>query len=242
MNGRGPGGAGKPRNRKTKGRGSGNRRFVTSAEELAQRDVIEERRQEARRKRRDEEGEEGDDKEEDEDDDEEEEEELMEEGEEKVVKPKGVAGLIDIQNPNAVKPQQKTIKAKDMDANFEQKLSRREREAIEKERRAADYKRRHLAGQTAEAKKDLARLEIVRKQRVEAEKLRKDEEDAEKERNQRKKKSSSKTVDEDLDLRTIKAMKPNVLKEKLKERGLSIQGQKKDLIQRLIDFENEKAL
>lgn len=48
--------------------------------------------------------------------------------------------------------------------------------------------------------------------------------------------------DEPLDARAIKALKPNVLKDKLKERGLSIQGQKKDLIQRLIDYEDERAL
>jgi hypothetical protein len=52
----------------------------------------------------------------------------------------------------------------------------------------------------------------------------------------------SKCLDEVLDARAIKALKPNVLKDKLKERGLSIQGQKKDLVQRLIDYENEKAL
>lgn len=49
-------------------------------------------------------------------------------------------------------------------------------------------------------------------------------------------------ADEPLDARAIKALKPNVLKDKLKERGLSTQGQKKDLIQRLIDYENERAL
>jgi hypothetical protein len=49
-------------------------------------------------------------------------------------------------------------------------------------------------------------------------------------------------ADEPLDARAIKALKPNVLKDKLKERGLSIQGQKKDLIQRLIDYEDERAL
>lgn len=45
-----------------------------------------------------------------------------------------------------------------------------------------------------------------------------------------------------MDARTIKAMKPALIKEKLKERDLPIHGQKKELIQRLIDFENEKSL
>ena len=49
-------------------------------------------------------------------------------------------------------------------------------------------------------------------------------------------------LEEALDVRTIKAMKPAVVKEKLKERDLSTQGQKKDLIQRLLDYENEKCL
>lgn len=48
--------------------------------------------------------------------------------------------------------------------------------------------------------------------------------------------------DEPLDARAIKALKPNVLKDYLKDRNLSTQGQKKDLIQRLIDYENERAL
>lgn len=49
-------------------------------------------------------------------------------------------------------------------------------------------------------------------------------------------------ADEPLDARAIKALKPNVLKDYLKDRDLSTQGQKKDLIQRLIDYENERAL
>lgn len=51
-----------------------------------------------------------------------------------------------------------------------------------------------------------------------------------------------KSTDEPLDARAIKALKPNVLKDYLKDRNLSTQGQKKDLIQRLIDYENERAL
>lgn len=36
-------------------------------------------------------------------------------------------------------------------------MSRREREAVEAERKKEDYLRRHRAGETEEAKKDLAR-------------------------------------------------------------------------------------
>ena len=49
-------------------------------------------------------------------------------------------------------------------------------------------------------------------------------------------------TDEPLDARAIKALKPAALKEKLKERDLSTQGQKKELVQRLIDYENERAI
>lgn len=42
----------------------------------------------------------------------------------------------------------------------EPQLSRREREAIEAERKKADYERRHLAGETEQAKADLARLAL----------------------------------------------------------------------------------
>lgn len=49
-------------------------------------------------------------------------------------------------------------------------------------------------------------------------------------------------AEEVLDARSIKALKPAILKDKLKERGLSTQGQKKDLVQRLIDHENERSL
>ena len=54
-------------------------------------------------------------------------------------------------------------------------LSRREREEIEKQRAKARYQKLHAEGKTDEAKADLARLAIIRKQREDAEKKRKEE-------------------------------------------------------------------
>lgn len=47
-------------------------------------------------------------------------------------------------------------------------VSRREREEIKAEREKAKYDRMHAAGKTEEARADLARLAIIKKQRAEA--------------------------------------------------------------------------
>ena len=54
-------------------------------------------------------------------------------------------------------------------------LSRREREEIEKQRAKAHYQKLHAQGKTEEARADLARLAIIRKQREEAAKKREEE-------------------------------------------------------------------
>uniref|UniRef100_A0A915HGK8 Casein kinase substrate phosphoprotein PP28 domain-containing protein n=1 Tax=Romanomermis culicivorax TaxID=13658 RepID=A0A915HGK8_ROMCU len=51
----------------------------------------------------------------------------------------------------------------------------RGREAIEKERKKQEYQRLHALGKTDEAQADLARLQIIRKQREEAAKKREEE-------------------------------------------------------------------
>ncbi|TDH70209.1 hypothetical protein CCR75_002248 [Bremia lactucae] len=249
-----PGAAGgKSRKKREKG---GTRNFVTSLEEMKLRDEQEEEKRKAR-------GvvtEQGSDADEDES--------SNEEGEELVAfervqtkslfgfhttangptlqpetKKVGFAAVAKAQNPNSKKTANKVMKAKDMDANAApQELSRREREALEKERSAAYYLKKHLAGETEEAKKDLARLAEVKRRRDEAEQRKKEEDAAAAERDMGKKKVTAKNDDEPLDARAIKALKPAVLKDKLKERDLSIQGQKKELVQRLIDYENERAL
>ncbi|RHY15893.1 hypothetical protein DYB32_010704 [Aphanomyces invadans] len=245
MSGKGDAAAKKAKSSKRNSLKGGNRKFVTSAEELEARNVVEEVRQEKRRVRRDD-GDSGDDDEDDDDDGvmfdravEEKEEELEEK---RVSKPKGVAGIIQVQNPNFAPASNKAIKAKDIDPNAEaQPLTRRERETLEKEAKAANYMKRHLAGQTA--KRDIRRLEEVKKRREEAALRKKQEEEAAAELAKKAAKMTVKGGDEEaLDARAIKALKPNVLKDYLKERGLSIQGQKADLIQRLIDYENEKSL
>ncbi|XP_020271893.1 28 kDa heat- and acid-stable phosphoprotein [Asparagus officinalis] len=104
---------------------------------------------------------------------EESEEESAEESEEENEKRKGTEGLIEIENPNLVKP--KSVKAKD--ANFEKttELSRREREEIEKQRAHERYMRLQEQGKTEQARKDLERLALVRQQRAEAAKKREEE-------------------------------------------------------------------
>lgn len=81
---------------------------------------------------------------------------------------KGNAG-IEIENPNHVKNKMK--KAGEITAGgaeAQPELSRREREAIEKEQARQRYEKLHAEGKTDEARADLARLAIIRKQREEA--------------------------------------------------------------------------
>ncbi|XP_072205823.1 28 kDa heat- and acid-stable phosphoprotein [Excalfactoria chinensis] len=82
-------------------------------------------------------------------------------------KRKGVEGLIDIENPNRVIQTTKKVTQLDLD-DGPKELSRREREEIEKQKAKERYMKMHLAGKTEQAKADLARLAIIRKQREEA--------------------------------------------------------------------------
>ncbi|MBV96268.1 28 kDa heat- and acid-stable phosphoprotein, partial [Eschrichtius robustus] len=72
----------------------------------------------------------------------------------------------DYQNPNRVA--QTTKKVTQLDLDGPKELSRREREEIEKQKAKERYMKMHLAGKTEQAKADLARLAIIRKQREEA--------------------------------------------------------------------------
>ena len=83
---------------------------------------------------------------------------------------KGVEGLIEIANPNRAQP--KTKKVSQINVNDKATLSRREREEIEAQRAKAHYQKLHAAGKTDEARADLARLAIIRKQREDAAKKR----------------------------------------------------------------------
>ncbi|XP_028671104.1 pdgfa associated protein 1a [Erpetoichthys calabaricus] len=96
-------------------------------------------------------------------------------------KKKGVEGLIEIENPN--RASQKSKKVAEVDLSAPRELSRREREEIEKQQAKERYMKLHLEGKTEQARADLARLALVKKQREEAarkrEELRKVKEEAE---------------------------------------------------------------
>ncbi|XP_068310064.1 uncharacterized protein [Pyrus communis] len=88
-------------------------------------------------------------------------------------KRKGTQGIIEIENPNLVKP--KNVKAKNVDIEKTTELSRREREEIEKQKAHERYMRLQEQGKTEQAKKDLERLAMIRQQRAEAAKKREEE-------------------------------------------------------------------
>uniref|UniRef100_A0A3Q0SXE7 Pdgfa associated protein 1a n=1 Tax=Amphilophus citrinellus TaxID=61819 RepID=A0A3Q0SXE7_AMPCI len=81
----------------------------------------------------------------------------------------GVEGLIEIENPNRVS--QKNKKVAEVDVSAPRELSRREEE-IEKQKSKERYMKLHLEGKTEQARADLARLAIIKKQREEAAKKR----------------------------------------------------------------------
>ncbi|XP_048449093.1 28 kDa heat- and acid-stable phosphoprotein isoform X1 [Rhincodon typus] len=89
-------------------------------------------------------------------------------------KKKGVEGLIEIENPNRVVQKNKKVTALDLNPP-NRELSRREREEIEKQQARERYMKLHLEGKTEQARADLARLAIIRKQREDAAKKRENE-------------------------------------------------------------------
>ncbi|KAF9159981.1 heat- and acid-stable phosphoprotein [Actinomortierella ambigua] len=71
---------------------------------------------------------------------------------------------LEVSNPNRAGA--RNLKASDLSTPTE--MSRREREAAEKEAAKAKYWKLHQEGKTDQAKADLARLAVIRKQREEA--------------------------------------------------------------------------
>jgi len=74
-------------------------------------------------------------------------------------------------NPNRVQEKAKKVTDISLDdppAPDAGPMNRKEREALDAQRRQAAYMKKHLAGETEEAQRDLARLELIRKQRAEA--------------------------------------------------------------------------
>ncbi|EDW75748.1 uncharacterized protein Dwil_GK15029 [Drosophila willistoni] len=87
---------------------------------------------------------------------------------------KGVAALIDIENPNRrtqkVTKNLSRLTMEEVSSSRAPKpeLSRRQREQIEHQKAQQRYEKLHAAGKTNEAKADLARLAVIRQQREEA--------------------------------------------------------------------------
>jgi hypothetical protein len=139
-------------------------------------------------------------------------------------------------------------------------LSRREREEIAKTSSDRAYAAAHAAGQTEEAQSDMARLAAIRERRA-VDKKRRLEREAKEARlaaerastgeddgvSAKKKKKKKKKDDDDeeswvyLQPIAIKKMKPAKIKELLKDAGQSYQGNKKDLVARLLAFNAEHA-
>ncbi|EDV28233.1 uncharacterized protein TRIADDRAFT_53641 [Trichoplax adhaerens] len=99
------------------------------------------------------------------DEEEEDEESGNSSGEEGSSKAKGVEGLIDIENPNRAQAKVKKVSQLDTDAAPKVELSRREREEIKRQQDRIKYEKLRAEGKTEEARADLARLAIIRKER-----------------------------------------------------------------------------
>jgi hypothetical protein len=148
----------------------------------------------------------------------------------------------------------------------EKPMTRKQREQADRERKAAEYRRRHELGLTDEYKRDMEKLAEVKRRREASQKKAAEakeaeeaqetdrlsqlarataaaaaESDSDEEDDKKKKKKSKKKVSiPKLDKIVIKKMKPTALKEALKERGLEIQGNAKALTARLLKFEAER--
>lgn len=170
-----------------------------------------------------------------------------EEGEVRKAKPKGIAAIIGLEtnNANAKKKKQTLSKADAAAGNFQKAtLSRREREIFEKEAADRAHMKATAAGETAQAKKDMARLAEMKKRRAakKAARLAKEKAAAEALLEQERLAAAAAQEDDgdsgsDDDVPSkieIKKMKPNAVKERLKKKKLSTQGSKKVIIERLL--------
>ena len=112
----------------------------------------------------------------------------------KVFKPKGVQGFIETANLNAVRKDLATMKVGDMSdgpADLTAGLTRKEREALEEQRKKAAYMKKHAGGRDRRGKVDLARLAEVKKRREEAKKKKEVEEAAAKAAEEERKKAAA---------------------------------------------------
>eukprot|EP00946_MAST-07B_sp_MAST-7B-sp1_P000687 g687.t1 len=165
----------------------------------------------------------------------------------KKAKPKGIAEIIGLEtnNANSRKKKNTLSKADAASGNFQKAtLSRREREIFEKEAADRALMKATAAGETAQAKKDMARLAEMKKRREAKKAKRLAKEKAAQEAAKEQERLAAEAAqgggddsgDED-DIPTkieIKKMKPSAVKERLKKKKLSTQGSKKVIIERLL--------
>lgn len=153
----------------------------------------------------------------------EEESESEEEEEERAAKPKNLLDQLGVQlegatNLNAAaKDEKKAVKMKDMKMSMgaeKPELSRREREELEAKRKEAAYRKKHEAGETDEAKSDLARLAEVRKRREDAKKAKEAQAADEASKAEEKKVEVKKSAKVELTMPTQKEVKSALLKMK----------------------------
>jgi len=129
-------------------------------------------------------------------------------------------------------------------------LTRSEREALSKTSSDRAYAIAHAAGQTEESQSDMARLAEIRARRA-VDKKRREEREAKEARLKEaaaaeaaapsKKKKKKKKEEEEMEYTyvtpiKIKKMKPAKMKEILKEHGQDYQGNKKEILKRLLGF------
>lgn len=133
--------------------------------------------------------------------------------------------------------------------------TRKQREERQKEEARAAYRKKHEAGLTEEYKRDMEKLAEVRARREAAAQKQKEQEEAaiaeEEERKKKvaeaneqakqdEKKKKKQTGPPKLSSIEIKKMKPAQMKDALKERGCDIQGNKKQLQDRLLKYEADR--
>ena len=164
----------------------------------------------------------------------------------KTKRPKGIAAILGLETENAnSKKKKNTLSKADAAAGNFQKatLSRREREIFEKEAADRALYKATAAGETEQAKKDMARLAEMKKRREAkkakrlAEKQAAEEAERERERAAAEAQAGGDDSDSDDEVLTkieIKKMKPPQIKERLKKKGLSTQGNKKAIMDRLL--------
>jgi hypothetical protein len=75
--------------------------------------------------------------------------------------------LIPVENPNRIQKKAQN-KPDTVDPSAKVELSRREREELEKQKAREHYAKLHAEGKTEQARADLARLALIRRQREEA--------------------------------------------------------------------------